>query len=208
VNATSLALTCSLLLVPASAPQVGPTQSKPIKEHPFFPDGGTPANTLGELVGRSVIVIQGVVEAERPADVVYPPRDGETFDPYLRTAYSVRVREVFKSDAGTPNRNDVIEFLQDGGRRDRGTFVDEYLDSGFPNPKIGEEYILFLAKFSSKFGGTHYGPATGPGSAFLVHDGQVTPRSKGPLSSSLVEKGLSGLQALLRGKNVPHLAGQ
>jgi hypothetical protein len=84
VNTTSLVLTWSLLLVLASAPQVGPTQSMPIKEHQFFPDGGTPATSLDELLGRSVVVIQGVVETERPADVVIPPRDGETLPPYLR----------------------------------------------------------------------------------------------------------------------------
>jgi hypothetical protein len=164
------------------------------------PRGGAVA-TLDELWANSTIVVEGAIEAERPADRVV----GGIFD--VRTTYEVRVIEVFK---GAPRLNAAtIPVRRRGGIRDRGDRIEHHVPVDYPLFKAGERYLLFLRQRewsrATPEPGLYYNETTsGPDSVF-----QVTPAptlqtpGKSRLSRALAAQDAEAFRRRLRGMGDP-----
>ncbi len=160
-------------------------QSKEIREHRLFIDGGPGPATVDDLVNNSTVILDGIITGERPADYVPTYKDGSgPSSPLVQTAYTIKVAEFFKNNSSTGRGSEVsLQMLLPGGRRDRGSYIEDYSDRNFPTPKLGEEYILFL-RLETTSQGSWFVPTMGLAeSVFLITPQDfVVPRGGGPVA--------------------------
>jgi hypothetical protein len=160
-------------------------QAKPVQEILHTYDAGPAPATLDELIEKSQLIVDGVIRAEHAADVIYPDADPSRPPTavLVLTNYDLAFREVFKKPPALPP-NVTIQVRLPGGRRDHGSFITDDFKSGFPTPRIGEEYVLFL-KIATSPTGTWYTPAMGLGeSVFLMDGDKLISRGHGPVSDA------------------------
>ena len=174
-------------------------QSKPTREQRMFISSPAGPSSIDELFDNSTVVVDGIIMNERPADYVPPNQDAkEPVIPLRQTSYSIRVAEFFKNYGSGRGSDVVIQMLLPGGRRDRGSFVDDYYDRKLPTPELGQEYILFL-RLETSSQGSHYVPAMGfEESLFLVTQDRVVPRGASPVARSFNGVLGTSLKELLR----------
>ena len=179
--------------------RVAHAQAKPISPvlHMYYV--GSPPETFDELFDKSAVVVDGVVRGEHAEDEVH--RGPDPRQPPLAivvlTSYDIAVREFFKKIGPTPY-NVVIQMLLPGGRRDHGSFMQDDFDPRLPTPTLGDEYILFL-RIATDPNGTWYMPTMALGeSVFLVKDGKVASRGKGPVARAFDGQTVKRLQNALR----------
>jgi len=161
-------------------------QSKPTREHELFIESPPGPGSISELFDKSTIVVAGIVISEHPADHVATNLDPrERVTPLVQTNYSIRVTEFFKNSGSGRGTDVVIQMLLPGGRRDRGSFVEDFADRSLPTPELGQEYVLFLRLETSSLG-SHFVPTMGfQESVFLLTtQGRVVPRGRGAVASS------------------------
>lgn len=117
---------CGFLAIPTLALHVPHAQSKPVHEFHHTYDTGPPAATLDELIDNSRLIVDGVITAEHPDDLVYPDTDPSKPPAavFVMTYYDVTVRGIFKKPTPLPP-NVTIQMRLPGGRRDRGSFIED-----------------------------------------------------------------------------------
>jgi hypothetical protein len=100
-----------------------------------------PPETLeATYVASHAVVRATIVDAKT---VLTPGRPGEVY-PTLRTYYSARVGEAFKTHDGIAGAKPLV-IARDGGEHREGTQVWRAINESEPALVPGKEYILFLA---------------------------------------------------------------
>jgi hypothetical protein len=174
--------------VPAQAPQ------KPVRTVQIHTDGGpgTPA-TLEGLWRQSDLVAHVEIAQSQPDNRTFTTREGG--GPYIsiKTTYSSNILEVFKSKDGAPPSVD-IELM--GGRRDRGSYIEEIVDDRTPPLKVGARYYVFLRMAT---GAQTFLPATADSNSFLRFEGgRLISQGKSDLMRSLARHTPDELASALR----------
>ena len=110
------------------------------------------------------------------------------------TAFQVEVLEIFLAASDHAiDFNKPLDYMRDGGDRDRGTYIQRVVVTGMPLLEQGHEYALFLI-WSSHDGGwiTPYGPdgVLDITSGVVVSDGRatITERHKGRPAAELLKQ--------------------
>lgn len=62
----------------------------------------------------------------------------------MRTAYSLKVNEVFRDTAGATLSDKRLEVIQIGGERDRGDHIESVTDPTFQRLRAHERFVFFL----------------------------------------------------------------
>jgi hypothetical protein len=167
---------------------------KPTWESPIHMDGGpgVPA-TLDGLWKISGLVVEGVVETERTLDDT-PSAAGVR--PLPRTVYGLRITTVFKSDARSPQPDDIIDIWRIGAKRDRGDHFELTQDPRFPLFRPGERYILFLSWNESV--GAYFSATATADSVYRVVGKGLQSHGREELTKVMAQLNASDLAATLR----------
>lgn len=170
---------------------------KPVVTIPIRVEPRGAVATFEELWAGSTLVVDGVVEAERPAD----REVAGILD--VRTTYVVRVTEVFKG-SGVLKGQPTIPVRRRGGIRDRGERVEHHSPVNYPLFKAGERYILFLRQqewsAATPEPGIYYNETTyGPDSVFQVTaESRLQTPGRSRLSQALAAQDAEALRKALR----------
>ncbi len=165
--------------------------AKPVRETFFHTNmREKPPERLRGLLDRSHIVVEGVITNATPADELIPGTDPPEY--FIVTTYTVAVVTAFKSGT-TSSPGGPLLVTRPGGVRDRGDHIYRKVDSDFPLFEVGQRYLLFLKHLRRG----EYAPAFGPDSAFLITDGHVTTRGKGPLATQLARDSAESLRSAI-----------
>ena len=179
-----------LVLTLACLPQAA--GQKPVKVTPMHVENRNTAQTLEDLWAAASIVIEGVIVAEEPTDLVR----GGVVTPH--TSFNVRVTEVFKPDKRVTQAGDLISVRRLGGDRDRGDHIERFVPDDFPQFRVGERYILFL-RIHVLPNAVFYSTASLSAEAvFKLTGPAVESPGKRRISLELANRGPDGLRQLLR----------
>ena len=178
--------------------QGAPGHQKPVVHRPFHIEGRGAAADFKSLWSRSDVVIEGVIEGERPAD--YDLRGTLV----VNTMYDVRVVEVYKASNFVSGSSASIQVRRQGGIRDLGDRIEEHVPDNFPLFKRGGRFIMFLRETEwvqpSPHQGRYYYGTTygGPDSFFQVHPSSVSTSARTLLAQSTVAERPEALRNKLR----------
>lgn len=154
-------------------------QQKRTLVHQIHIENRSTAATLVDLWNRSDIVIEGVVAAERPADV-----QEETGPPIVFTEFEIDLKDVFKRDVALAASTRVIELRRLGGTREHADHVDVYETEGYPPFHRGQRFIMFLRRIK---GNACIETTGGPDSVFEVHTRAIDSNGRSRLTESLLQ---------------------
>lgn len=178
-----------------SAPEAQAEGQKPIKHTDDHVDGGVGAPaTLNELWGMSPLVVDAVVVKARPFDKKLD-KFGQSTHEMVRTAYELKITEVFK---GGVSEGRIVEVMQIGGDRDRGAYIESVHDPTFKRMRLSERYILFLKPSINDKGIYRVVTDTADGVFLLAEDGTVEARGRSQLAQDLERHARETLLNLLR----------
>ena len=165
---------------------------KPVRPVEIHSDGFTAPETLDELWEQSAIVIDGRIVDARPANETFTPTvvfpAGAPSQPVTRvqTDYVIEVHRVLKPDDVVTFDTATVIVRRPVGTDDRGAYIAEYFDSGFPNFKNQSRYALFLKPSKGiKASAPVYFPVVGADSAFEIVGDRVVPLGRGLASRQL-----------------------
>ena len=147
---------------------------RPVQEHEMVVESRSD-RTLDQVFALSPLVVEAVIEAERPADDVRE-RPGRPPVTRVATAFDLRILEVFKAKQPV-KAGEIVEVRRDGGSRDRGTHIDRYTTTGHPMFEVGQRYILFLAGPTPS---GYYGVSLNAEGAFLINGNTVRALGRRP----------------------------
>ena len=172
-------------------------EQKATRQHITHYEGGAGApETLAALWQMSDVVVEAVVVGVRPDDRVVPVPNAAPMT-IVKSIYQFQVKSVLKSDDRS-GQLPTIDVERMGGTRDRGDYIDEYIDESFPAFRMDERYILFLKPTRHE---TVYQLATDTAdSAVLFDNSHVVPRGKSTLARSF--EGFSPDQLVARLKEL------
>jgi hypothetical protein len=191
------AVTYGVALAAVALMQGGSGKGKPVAERPFHIESRGAAPSFEELWSRSNVVLEGLIESERPAD--YMVRGTSL----VHTMYDVRVLAVYKTSERL-SRETIIQVRRRGGTRDVGDRIEAHVADNFPLFTQGERYIMFLRETEwvqpSPYQGVYYYGTTydGPDSFFQVHGSVISTHAKTLLARSLAAINSDALRAQLR----------
>jgi hypothetical protein len=193
----ALATFIALIAIPAN----GQAPAKPVREHPFHTEGGVgaPSSLNGLYKLADMIVVATVVDSYSD-DETTTTLQGSTFT-LVRTVYRLDVQDVIKRDkSAVPVPPSRVNMELRGGTRDRGDYVDAYVDESLQAFRNGEQYLLFLKAAAPDRFVTVTGGAEKGDSVFLVDESTKTlmPRGRSPLAKSLKTHPLDSVAASLR----------
>lgn len=190
-----------LLIGPLAGPEFSHAQTqtdqKPVRVVHLHGDGGpAPPRNLDELLQRSSLVVDGVVEGARAADRNMGIIAGRQ-EFMVRTAYTFRVRAAFKVEpAWNAEAISVDVMFWDTGDRDRGAYIERIVNDRLQALRVGDAYLLFLHR---EAGAAWFAPTTeGDASVFELRDSAVVPRDPYARTCTIAKDGWSKLQAALR----------
>ena len=138
-------------------------QGKPVIPDPINKHFKGPSDTLSQMIAQADLVVRGRIAGERP-------RDGPDIA-ITRTGYRTQVLEIvhLSSQNSIPNPDlNEVEIVRSGGIRDRGAYIEQSYEVGFPSFDMGHEYLLFLVWNRAL---ESWVPAYGPDSAFDLTSG-------------------------------------
>ncbi len=123
-------------------------QGKPVKvEHLSITPKGPTSDSLFQMIADADAVVRGRVVDSSPRDFDYdrgtdlPPLKGGR----VMTAFHVEVSEILHAAGDhVVDINKQLDFILDGGDRDRGAYIERLVASGIPILERGHEYVLFL----------------------------------------------------------------
>jgi len=125
-----------------------------------------PPSTIDEAVQTADVVVLGFVRGVRS----YQPPLNTT----VRMIYSVEVTAILRNHAAVTTP--TLDVYRLGGQVDRGDYVENVVEAGFPNFVPGHQYVLFLTWNSAL---TAFEVFRGPDGAFeLLPDGTVDSASR------------------------------
>jgi hypothetical protein len=177
-----------------------PPSQEPVRVVHLHLDGGLgPPRNLDELLQRSALVAEGVVEGARPDDRAMGVI-GSTQEVMVRTAYTFRVRQAFKAQPVWDFKGlrvDVVFPLT--GDRDRGEYVERFVNDRLQPLRVGDLLLLFLKRSGSA---ASFEPVTDDdASVFEVKGDRVVARDTHAPTSSIGKDGWSKLQTDLRSRS-------
>lgn len=180
--AASLVIGALLIVVGldrGTSPSAAPGQ-KPTKQRTIHIDGGRGAPpTLEQWWAISPLVVDATVQRDRPLDRTL----SNVPDTVIQTAYELHVNEVFRDVARAADKR--VEFVQRGGDRDNGDYIDSVEEEGFPRLRVGERYVFFL-KPSRYNPGTYVTATDTPDSlVLLAPDGRVIARGHSNMAAKV-----------------------
>jgi hypothetical protein len=164
---------------------------KPVVTEKLYTEFFGPPGTLNEMILKADAVVRGRVVAAAPRDTDLPGKPGVR----VRTAFLLQVLEVLHGSPGSPVDAGELSILREGGERDRGTYIERVVETGFPPFVIGQEYVLFLRREALTGA---WQPAFGPDSVFQLSDGRVTSPGSSVVAAALASKTSEDLLRTIR----------
>lgn len=184
-----LTLGSTLALLLAAGTTVSLSQQpekKPVKERTIHSAGGLGAPTsLRELYAMSPVVIDATVQDARPVDQDLKSAPPQQDTVIVRTAHTLKVKEIFKEAIPGGIQDKRIEIIQLGGERDRGDYIESVVDERFPPLRRGERYGFFLRPSPSGDGTFIISTESPDGVLALEPDGTVKGRGASELDRYL-----------------------
>lgn len=177
----ALAVTALVTLVPYSgfSPIAARQQPKPVDTETIYTYFKGPPASLSEMVSNADAVVIGKIAGQSVRDAdrgLQRGRGGR-----VSTLYRFRVSEILHALGGHPVDDKELTILRQGGTSDRGTYVQQVVQDGFPQFDNGTDYLLFLHWHSVE---KVWVPAFGPDSVVAFKEGRVdSPGSSAVLSS-------------------------
>jgi hypothetical protein len=195
--AARIALGVWLAVVPVATVVASDQQNKPVKiERIYITAKGPTSDSLFQMMTDAAAVVRGRVVGSSPRDL---DLDRGTDQPPLKggrvmTAFPVEVLEIFHAAGDHAiDVNKPLDYMRDGGDRDRGTYIERVVATGMPLLEQEHEYILFLT-WSPYQGGwtTPYGPdgVLDITKGVVLSEGRatITERHKGRPAADLLEE--------------------
>jgi hypothetical protein len=147
-------------------------QKKPVVTEYIVPLHAGPAvgSTVEDMVLAAELVVGGRVAGSKPR--TYPLLDNPEGDVY--TLYTFRIDEVFHVRGGGSVGSEIA-VIRMGGTRELADRIEQVVDPGFPQLRLGRRYILFL-----QWGAYHdaWIPMWSPNSVYDVEGERVEPFGK------------------------------
>jgi hypothetical protein len=169
---------------------------KPVRTVTAHVENRNRMQTIDEMWAAAAVVIEGGFESSRPVVFSTPANP----NPSPRTAYDVRVLEVFKADERVREPGQTITVRQAGGEFDRGSYIERIVPDSMPLYVVGERYILFLRQHSlptETFYSTSIFSAEG---IFKLNGAALEAASKRDWARQLAQQGPDGLRQMLRNR--------
>ena len=171
-----------------SIPVLGTKQTKPVETEIIYTYFKGAPGSLSDMITAADAVVTGTIVAgsSHDPDRHLPRGRGGR----VSTLYRFKVREVIHALGGHPVDDIELTIRREGGRSDRGSYVHEVVQDGFPQFEQDAEYLLFLRWDPAA---AAWAPAFGPDSVVAVKAGKVE------------AFGTSAVLAAYKGKNATEL---
>jgi hypothetical protein len=139
--------------------------------------GGLDPRSLRMLAENASLVLHVKITAQETTDRAVSASDDHRG---FTTSSRAQVHQSFKSNPLAPAASSVVAIHQEGGRIDRGEYIDHHSFNKLDPLNVGDEYVLFLYVDPS---GRHtiHGSEEG---AFRIRNGRVEPLGTGGAASA------------------------